>query len=58
MGAAFEDLFEQKRHEVKDENGNVVECHFHYFVLKLIAETWKDEYTGRLRMRVTGTPRW
>ena len=37
----FKDLFEQEKHEVRDENDNVTEVHYNYFVLKLIAETWE-----------------
>ena len=38
LGAIHRDLFEQEKHEVRDEEGNVTEVHYNYFVLKLIPE--------------------
>ena len=35
ISAAHMDLFEQETHEVRDENNNVIEVHYNYFVIKV-----------------------
>ena len=57
LGAVHKDLFEQEKQEVRDEEGNVTEVHYNYFILKLIPEKWETTRTGRDRLRCIATPK-